>query len=157
MRQASECSAFAGPEAARFIIHQDRTRAFQYGILRFFLSRGQCTASSDSGTSGANWRIVRVPEYAACVSSAGPLTLGRPMSHQGRRRRAGTETAPGRNQDGCTRARETKADARNPAFLGWYTGGRAAPAALRRLRKRVFPAPPVLSCLRFAQGQRVQG
>src|SRR5260370_19550874 len=55
----------------------------------------------------------------------------------------------------CARATET--DTGNPAFLGWHTGGRTAPAALRRLRQRLFPAAPVLPGLRLPQGQHVQG
>src|SRR5450759_5461783 len=58
---------------------------------------------------------------------------------------------------GRASARQTKTDAGNPAFLGWYPGGRTAPAALRRLRQCLFPAAPVLPGLRLSQGQHFQG
>src|SRR6202165_4300257 len=63
----------------------------------------------------------------------------------------------GNERYGGASARKTETDTGNPAFLGWHPGGRTAPAALRRLRQRLFPAAPVLPGLRLAQGQRVQG
>src|SRR5580692_9777466 len=66
--------------------------------------------------------------------------------------------AAGRNQrygrcDACA----TETDARDPAFLGRYPERRTSPAALRCLRARLFPAASVLSGLRLAQGQHLQG
>src|SRR6266404_9994525 len=58
---------------------------------------------------------------------------------------------------GRASARATETDTGNPAFLGWHAGRRIAPAALRRLRQRLFPAAPVLPGLCLAQGQRIQG
>src|SRR4051812_25917163 len=52
---------------------------------------------------------------------------------------------------GRTAARATKTDAGTPAFLGGHASRRASPAALRRLRQRVFPAAPVLPGLRLPQ------
>src|SRR6266853_3222437 len=63
----------------------------------------------------------------------------------------------GNDRHGRASARATEADTGNPAFLGWHAGRRGAPAALRRLRQRLFPAAPVLPGLRLAQGQRLQG
>src|SRR5258707_2075839 len=63
----------------------------------------------------------------------------------------------GNDRHGRASARATEADTGNPAFLGWHAGGRIAPAALRRLRQRLFPAAPVLPGLCLAQGQRIQG
>ncbi len=42
-------------------------------------------------------------------------------------------------------------------FWDGTAGRRIAAAALRRLRQRLFPAAPVLSLLRLAQGQHLQG
>src|SRR5664279_5930800 len=65
---------------------------------------------------------------------------------------------PGRkDRNGRASARATETDAGNPAFLGRHPGRRVAPAALRRLRQCLFPAASVLSCLRLAQGQHLQG
>ncbi|MGY2844713.1 putative OB-fold protein [Bradyrhizobium sp. USDA 4510] len=49
---------------------------------------------------------------------------------------------------GRARARETKADTGDPAFLGWHQGWRAAPAALRDACANVYfpPRPFCPSC-----------
>src|SRR6476620_498354 len=54
----------------------------------FLGSDAQSTARGHSDTSAPDQTIVRVPEYAACVTLAGPLTPDSQMSHQDRNKRA---------------------------------------------------------------------
>jgi len=44
-------------------------------------------------------------------------------------------------------------DTRKPSISGWHAGRPTSPAALRRLRQCLLPAPTVLPVLRLAQGQ----
>src|SRR5215831_5011537 len=96
--------------------------------------------------------ILRVTEYAPCAQRG--WTVDGHWSNVASR----FQRSPGgKKQHGRARARETKTDTGNPAFLGWHAGRRTAPAALRRLLAHLFPAAAILPVLRLAQGLRVQG
>ena len=80
------------------------------------------------------------------------------MSHQDRNKRPKRPNAQGENDEMAEPARaRPKPTPETQHFWDGTQGRRTAPAALRRLRQRLFPAAPVLPDLRLAQGQRVQG
>src|ERR1700730_8743358 len=128
-------------------------KSSRFSSLRRTLYRAGSEVHQRSGPSNSAPAGIRSMRQASWTVDAGPSNVASRSEPGGR-----TWTGPGRNhRHGRASARTTETDTGNPAFLGWHAGGRAAPAALRRLRQRLFPAAPVLPGLCLTQGQHIQG